>query len=164
VGAGRRRWPRRRLLRRRLRRRRLTSPPSSAIWPHLLCGGAQRFERWLSRCICTTQQTGKYSLATTPRARAGGPVAEGEPGSCSWQAEFFHPQPHSLWVGRPGRRRGEGGAAGARALAGLQARVWHLRPRLHTCCAAGARAVGTRRGDGPSRGLAPKADGATNGG
>ena len=33
-----------------------------------------------------------------------------------------------------------------------------------TCCAAGARAVGTRRGDGPSRGLAPKADGATNGG
>jgi hypothetical protein len=29
-----------------------------------------------------------------------------------------------------------------------------------TCCAAGARAVGTRRGDGPSRGLAPKADGA----
>ena len=28
-----------------------------------------------------------------------------------------------------------------------------------TCCAAGARAVGTRRGDGPSRGLAPKADG-----
>ena len=29
-----------------------------------------------------------------------------------------------------------------------------------TCCTAGARAVGTRRGDGPSRGLAPKADGA----
>ena len=37
------------------------------------------------------------------------------------------PQP----LGRPGRRRGERGAAGARALAGLQARVWHLRPRLH---------------------------------
>jgi hypothetical protein len=29
-----------------------------------------------------------------------------------------------------------------------------------TCCAVGARAVGTRRGDGPSRGLASKADGA----
>ena len=29
------------------------------------------------------------------------------------QAEFFHMQP----LGRPGRRRGEGGAAGARALA-----------------------------------------------
>ena len=29
-----------------------------------------------------------------------------------------------------------------------------------TCCAAGACAVGTRRGDGPSRGLASKADGA----
>jgi hypothetical protein len=28
-----------------------------------------------------------------------------------------------------------------------------------TCCAVGARAVGTRRGDGPSRGLASKADG-----
>ena len=28
-------------------------------------------------------------------------------------------------------RRGEGGAAGALAVAGLQARVRHLRPRLH---------------------------------
>ena len=34
-------------------------------------------------------------------------------------------------LGQPRRRREEGDAAGARALARLQARVRHLRPRLH---------------------------------
>ena len=35
----------------------------------------------------------------------------------------------------------------------------HVEGVVESCCAVGARAVGTRRGDGPSRGLASKADG-----
>jgi len=58
------------------------------------------------------------------------------------------PQP----LGRPGLRRGEGGAAGARALQDSpdyrhECGICDRDYMLPACCAAGARAVGTRRGD-----------------
>ena len=72
------------------------------------------------------------------------------------QAEFFH----SLWDVDPG------GAVAKEELLALglspdyrQAGMSVAYATATTCCAVGARAVGTRRGDGPSRGLASKADG-----
>ena len=106
--------------------------------------------------FCDNGSPPRHDAATLARAAQW---QRDNPELAERQAEFFH----SLWDD-------PGGAVAKEELLALQ-----LSPDLYyecgicdrdylTCCAAGARAVGTRRGDGPRRGLAPKAEGATNGG
>ena len=150
------------------------STNSLARPPHVYAAWRRRTSGGRRAEVAAAVAASEATSATTPRRSRGRPsgrgitrsllrgrpsssTASGSTRAAPWRRRSCWRSSSRLTTGMsvavsPAIRRVPGRTTGASATSATAT----------TCCAAGARAVGTRRGDGPCRGLAPKADGATN--